>query len=160
MRFGKRMRQEKIRQILQTGMVRTQEELVRELSEAGMAVTQATLSRDIREMGIYKLRMPGGGSAWTSPAPQEEASALEEGREEQEAFLLLFKQAFVSMELAMNLVVLRTSAGMAMALATALDQLGLEGMLGCVAGDDTLFLAAKGPEEAEALSRDLSRFLG
>ncbi len=136
----KKKRQEKIIEIINQYEVETQEDLARYLNEAGYSVTQATVSRDIREMSLVKV--PGirakqrymtaaRGSGTSAGFGRQYASVLQDG--------------VVSMEQAGNLLVIRTQSGMAMA-AAAIDAMKLEGIVGSIAGDDTIMCAVKTEE--------------
>ncbi|MCI9418807.1 MAG: arginine repressor [Eubacterium sp.] len=137
----KKKRQEKIIEIINQYEVETQEDLARYLNEAGYSVTQATVSRDIREMSLVKV--PGirakqrymtaaRGSGTSAGFGRQYASVLQDG--------------VVSMEQAGNLLVIRTQSGMAMAAAAAIDAMKLEGIVGSIAGDDTIMCAVKTEE--------------
>ena len=137
----KKKRQEKIIEIINQYEVETQEDLARYLNEAGYSVTQATASRDIREMSLVKV--PGirakqrymtaaRGSGTSAGFGRQYASVLQDG--------------VVSMEQAGNLLVIRTQSGMAMAAAAAIDAMKLEGIVGSIAGDDTIMCAVKTEE--------------
>ncbi len=137
----KKKRQEKIIEIINQYEVETQEDLARYLNEAGYSVTQATVSRDIREMSLVKV--PGirakqrymtaaRGSGTSAGFGRQYASVLQDG--------------VVSMEQAGNLLVIRTQSGMAMAAAAAIDAMKLEGIVGSIAGDDTIMCSVKTEE--------------
>lgn len=135
----KKKRQEKIIEIINKYEVETQEDLARYLNNAGYSVTQATVSRDIRDMSLVKV--PGirvkqrytvateGGGGGSSGLGKRYASVLQDG--------------VVSMEQAGNLLVIKTASGMAMAVAAAIDAMNLDGMVGSIAGDDTIMCAIK-----------------
>lgn len=139
----KKQRQEKIIEIIHEHEVETQEDLARFLNEAGYSVTQATVSRDIREMSLIKV--PGirvkqrytvsteGGGGGSSGFGRQYTGVLQDG--------------VVSMEQAGNLLVIKTVSGMAMAVAAAIDAVKLEGIVGSIAGDDTILCAVKTEEQ-------------
>ena len=118
-------------QLLNAGSVRTQEELASALADAGEAATQATVSRDLAAIGA--VRGPGGyalpgsleGSAPMFGAPLETA----------------LQRHLFTRTTAGTMVVLRTAPGHASLLASKLDATPPEGMAGCIAGDDTIFIA-------------------
>lgn len=130
-------------EIIHEHEVETQEDLARFLNEAGYSVTQATVSRDIREMSLIKV--PGirvkqrytvsteGGGGGSSGFGRQYTGVLQDG--------------VVSMEQAGNLLVIKTVSGMAMAVAAAIDAVKLEGIVGSIAGDDTILCAVKTEEQ-------------
>ncbi len=139
----KENRQDKMLEIIRNYDVGTQEELAGRLREAGFSVTQATVSRDIRELKLSKVPTAEGGQKYVA-LEQEEG-----GRGDR--FIRDLQDAFSSMATAQNLLVVRTVSGMAMAAATAMDALQFPEVVGCVAGDDTIFVATHTVEEAQAL---------
>lgn len=139
----KKIRHAKIIEIIQKYDVETQEELARRLGEAGFSVTQATVSRDIRELKLSKVSTPGGG--------QKYAVLKQEDGHLGDKYIRVLHDGYTSMETAQNLLVIRTVSGMAMAVAAALDALKFPEVVGCIAGDDTIFVAAGTAEEAGAL---------
>ena len=139
----KKTRHAKIIEIIQKYDVGTQEELADRLKSAGFSVTQATVSRDIRELKLSKVPTPEGGQKYV-------VLEQEEGQQG-DRFIRVLRDAFSSMEAAQNLLVVRTVSGMAMAAAAALDALKFPEVVGCIAGDDTIFVATHTLEEARAL---------
>lgn len=150
----KKERQEKIIEIIRNYEVETQEELAQRLNEAGYSVTQATVSRDIREMSLVKV--PGvrvkqryttavGGTGGGSSSGRQYAGVLQDG--------------VVSMEQAGNLLVIKTESGMAMAVAAAIDAIKFEGIVGSIAGDDTIMCAVKTEEMVAGVMADMRRWI-
>ncbi len=132
--------------------IETQEELAAKLNESGFAATQATISRDIRELKLTKVATGRGKVRYTVlQKPDAEA----EGK-----YLRTFKDAVISMETAGNILVIKTESGMAMASAAALDELNWPEIVGCIAGDNTIFLALKTPEGCEKVLEKLKRMTG
>ena len=109
----KKIRQGKILELVQEFDVETQEELADRLKEAGLSVTQATVSRDIRELKLTKVSAAGGRQKYA--ALQQE----QEGSQGQDKFLRVLRDGFLSMDIAQNILVIRTVSGMAMAVAAA-----------------------------------------
>ncbi len=136
----KRSRHDKIIEIIARNDVETQEQLACLLKEAGYDVTQATVSRDIRQMKLSKQVTEDGRQKYVYSTADSEAM--------QDKYVSVLKAGYVSMELAQNILVIRTVSGMAMALATAIDALDLPEVVGCIAGDDTIMVAIKTNEEA------------
>lgn len=133
-------RQSKIIELITRYEIETQDELLERLQNAGYAVTQATVSRDIRELKITKITTNGQKQKYAV------LKDLEDGMYEK--YVSILKTGFVSMEQAQNIVVVKTVSGMAMAVAAALDSLSLDGMAGCIAGDDTVMCAIRSNEMA------------
>ncbi len=143
----KENRQDKMLEIIRNYDVGTQEELAGRLREAGFSVTQATVSRDIRELKLSKVPTAEGGQKYVA-LEQEEG-----GRGDR--FIRVLQDAFSSMATAQNLLVVRTVSGMAMAAATAMDALQFPEVVGCVAGDDTIFLLLRTQRQAEEFAEFL-----
>ena len=120
-------------QLLSGRRYHSQEELVRALARAGVSVTQATLSRDLKSLGVGKRSEAGGRAAYRLPAPAVEMLDNERQR--------LDLRSFVNeVRVAQNLVVVRTPPGHANAVGRAIDLAGFAGVIGSVAGDDTILV--------------------
>ena len=151
-------RQQRIVEILASTPVRSQTELLDHLATDGIEVTQATLSRDLVDVGAERVRVgkslvyavPGeGGDRTVRPAAV--------GEERVTRLQARCHELLVSADRSTNLVVLRTPPGAASFLASALDHAGLDGVLGTIAGDDTIVVVTSGATG----SRDLvERLLG
>ncbi len=139
----KKTRHAKIIEIIQRYDVETQEELAARLKDAGFSVTQATVSRDIRELKLSKVAMSGGG--------QRYAVLKQDDGQMGDKYIRVLQDAFVDAAPAQNLLVVKTVAGMAMAVAAALDAMKFPEIVGSIAGDDTIFVASKTAEEAQGL---------
>jgi transcriptional regulator of arginine metabolism len=147
----KKSRHEKIVEIIESKDVETQEELANCLKEAGFNVTQATVSRDIRELKLSKVSDGKG---------RQKYAVL--GREESQLddrYIRVLREGFASMDMAQNLVVIKTVSGMAMAVAAALDAMKFPEVLGCIAGDDTIMVASRTVEEAGELIHKIQGML-
>jgi len=136
----KSQRQEKIKELIRKHEIETQEELAEFLQKAGHSVTQATVSRDIREMNLSKMAISGRKPKYVFFMP-------EEGGQE-EKYRGVLKSGHISMEPAANILVIKTVAGMAMAVAAALDALKIPEVVGAVAGDDTILVATRNDKAA------------
>lgn len=141
----KKKRQEKIIEIISQNEVETQEDLARYLNQAGYSVTQATVSRDIREMSLVKV--PGMRTKQCYTVPKESSGGGSSGLGRQYSGVL--QDGVVSMEQAGNLLVIKTVSGMAMAVAAAIDAMSLDGIVGSIAGDDTILCAIKTEEKVK-----------
>ena len=121
-------RHSKIVELIGKYEIETQEELAEKLTQAGFNVTQATVSRDIRELKLTKvLESPRGTSA--------------------SKYIRILKDGFVSMDMAQNILVIKTVSGMAMAVAAALDAIKFHEVVGCIAGDDTIMCAVRSVDD-------------
>ena len=140
----KRIRQEKLLELVSKYEIDTQDELIERLRECGFEVTQATISRDIRELNISKMTTGKGTYRYVLPKQNVPAYNMK--------FSSALIDALISVDYACNIIVLKTHAGLANALAVGLDSMHLENILGCVAGDDTILLVARGEECASKIA--------
>ena len=147
----KKKRHIRILELIAKETVETQDDLLNLLRAHGFEVTQATVSRDIRELKLVKTASADGVYKYTPP-PIENVFVSEKYKK------ILF-ETVISIDLAMNLVVVKTFSGMANAAATAIDHLGISGIVGSLAGDDTIFLAVASPEAASEIASDLKKIL-
>ena len=130
----KNKRQQKILELIVRYEIGTQEELMQKLREVGFDVTQATVSRDIREMKLTKIETHG----------KLHYVALRESDEDvKEKYERVFHDGFISMDNAVNILVIKTVSGMAMAVAAALDSMHFNEIVGTIAGDDTIMCAVR-----------------
>ena len=131
----KTARHAKIIEIINKYNIETQEELADKLNEAGFQVTQATVSRDIRELKLMKISENG----------ERQRYGVFQNKEgwKSEKYIRVLRDGFVSMDMAQNILVIKTASGMAMAVALALDELHWNEIVGCVAGDDTVMCAIR-----------------
>ena len=151
-------RQQRIVEILRSTTVRSQTELLDLLAVDGIEVTQATLSRDLVDVGAERVRVgknlvyavPGeGGDRTVRAAPDDEERVTR--------LQARCQELLVSAERSANLVILRTPPGAANFLASALDHTVLEGVLGTIAGDDTIMVVTDGPRRSrEVVDRLMS----
>ena len=124
-------RHNEIIELIKTREIGTQEELLDLLKSKGYDVTQATISRDIRELNLTKI----------NAGDKQKYAVIVKDEEFSDKYVRVLKEGFVSMISSGNLIVLRTVIGMAMAVATAIDALEMSEIVGCIAGDDTIFIA-------------------
>ncbi len=129
----KNKRQNKILEIISQNDIETQEELVEALVNIGFRVTQATISRDIKELKLLKIQSAGGMYKYSANKKQDVKDI--------DILMRIFKDTVVSVEYALNLVVVKTLAGSANAAAEVVDSFNQDGILGSIAGDNTIFLA-------------------
>ena len=140
-------RQSKIIELIAEHEVETQEELAELLLTAGYPVTQATISRDIRELNLTKVANGAGKQKYIVLRGQEGALP--------EKYARILKDGFVSMDMAGNILVVKTVSGMAMAVAAAVDAMKLPEIVGCIAGDDTIMAAIRTVEDTKAVMQKL-----
>ena len=136
----KKERQAKIKELVERYRIDTQDELIRRLKESGFSATQATMSRDIKELKLTKIS--DGKNSYYYVFPN---SLSLESINKLNASLT---QLITSVNCAMNIVVIKTHAGMAQAVATGIDNIKSDDILGCVAGDDTIFVVTTNTEIA------------
>lgn len=144
-------RQNKIIELINKYDIETQEELAERLLQAGYNVTQATVSRDIRELKLTKVTGDNGKQKYivlknTDPDISEK-------------YIRVLKEGFLSMDMAQNILVIKTVPGMAMAVAAALDALEMSSVVGCIAGDDTVMCAIRTTEETISVMEKLSKLI-
>lgn len=144
----KQQRQQTLLRLVTEKRLATQQDVVRALRSAGFAATQATVSRDIVELGLVKA-MRDGAHVYAAPVTVPASGGIERLRRFCEEYP-------VQGAVAGNLVVLRTPPGTANALAIALDTSGFSDVVGTIAGDDTVFIAARDPARARGINRRLN----
>ena len=137
----KKERQAKIRELVENYNIDTQDELIRKLKESGFSATQATMSRDIKDLKLTKISDGVNGYYYAFPntLSSSDISKLN----------VSLTQLVKSVNHAMNIIVIKTHAGMAQAVATGIDNIKSQDILGCVAGDDTIFVVTTTPEVAQ-----------
>jgi transcriptional regulator of arginine metabolism len=146
-------RQARIVAILSSAPVRSQTELAGLLADEGIDVTQATLSRDLEELGAVKLRGADGGvGVYVVPEDGSPVRGVSGGTAR---LSRLLSELLVSTDASANLAVLRTPPGGADYLASAIDRAALPYVVGTIAGDDTLFVAAREPMTGAELASTL-----
>ena len=143
-------RHSKIVELIGKYQIETQEELASYLKEAGYHVTQATVSRDIRELKLTKVQKENGRQCY---------SVMQHQRDFGEKYIRILRDCFVSMDMAQNILVIKTVAGMAMAAAAALDGLHWTEIVGCIAGDDTIFCAVRSVDDTMLVMEKLRKAL-
>lgn len=147
----KNARQTQIIRLIEQYHIETQEELADRLNQSGFQVTQATVSRDIRELHLIKVADGQGKSRYS--VIQNDVGHLSK------KYTRVLRDAYVSMDTAGNLLVMKTVPGMAMAAGAALDALGWPEILGCIAGDDTIMCAIHSPQDAKLVMGKLVKIV-
>lgn len=147
----KKSRHQKIKELVEQYEIETQEELADRLKEAGYAVTQATVSRDIRELKLSKIPIGDGRQKYTVLFHNDHYLS--------DKYISVLKEGFLSMDMAQNILVVKTVAGMAMAVAAAIDAMKLKEIVGSIAGDDTIMMAVRTVADTEAVMEKIGRVL-
>lgn len=143
----KRNRQEAILRVISQYEVETQQELAQRLKEEGFEVTQATVSRDIRDMKLSKMPTGEGRQKYVRFHNDEKHLS---GK-----YVNVLKEGFVSIDMAQNILVVKTVSGMAMAVAAAIDAMKYPEIVGSIAGDDTIMMAVRTVEDTKSLMNQI-----
>lgn len=144
-------RHEKILELIKKYPVTTQEELIEYLSADGYDVTQSTVSRDIKQLRLTKALMPDGKYRYR--VPDDDARAAHGN------FSGLLTASLISADSAMNMVVLKTYAGMANAACAAIDAVKSPAIVGTIAGDDTIFVVCRDEESALSTAEEFKKYI-
>ena len=147
----KKERLGRIIEIIADRDVETQEELALLLKEEGFNVTQATVSRDIRELKLSKVP--------TGDGKQKYVALTTDDGHLGDKYIRVLKEGFVSMDMAQNILVIKTVAGMAMAVAAAVDAMKFKEIVGTIAGDDTIMMAVRTVEETKNLMEKIKAMI-
>jgi transcriptional regulator of arginine metabolism len=139
----KRERHEVVVELINKYDIETQEELASYLRKEGFDVTQATVSRDIRQLNLSKIATGNGKQKYI--ILQNDDTRLGD------KYIRVLRDGFVSMNMAQNILVIKTVQGMAMAVAAALDAMKFPEIVGCIAGDDTIFAAVKSVDDTKVV---------
>lgn len=148
----KNARQAEILQIIRSTEVETQEQLLAELKSRGFTATQATISRDIKELRLVKELTGRGGYRYALTERKDSSGSDARLRN-------IFKEGVVSVDMAQNIVVVKTMPGLAPAACSALDGMDIEGMVGSLAGDDTGILIMRDTAAAQQFNREVHKLL-
>ena len=144
-------RQSKIIEIIQKNEVETQDELSALLEKDGFRVTQATVSRDIRELKLTKIPTAGGRQKYAviTDAPENLSQKYER----------VLREGFLSMDMAQNILVIKTVSGMASAVCAAIDAMKMREIVGSIAGDDTIMCAIRTVDDTYAVMKKIRRIV-
>ena len=143
-------RHAKIIELITQHDIETQEELAEYLEDAGFKVTQATVSRDIRDLKLTKMSVDGGRQKYVILKPEEGMS---------EKYIRVLQDGYASMDMAQNILVVKTVSGMAMAVAAAIDAMKWNEVVGCIAGDDTIMCAIRSAEDTAAVMENIQKIV-
>lgn len=144
-------RHQKIVELVNKFNIETQEELADRLREEGFQITQATVSRDIRDLKLTKVQTDDGRQKYVVLKATENAL--------REKYIRILKDGFVSMDMALNILVIKTESGMAMAVAAAIDEMHWHEVVGCIAGDDTIMCAIRTVEDTAAVMEKIRKIV-
>ena len=143
-------RHSKIVELIGKYEIETQEELAERLHQAGFKVTQATVSRDIRELKLTKAPSEDG---------KQRYMVLQNNGNFSDKYIRILQDGFLSMDMAQNILVIRTVSGMAMAVAAALDAIRFHEIVGCIAGDDTIMCAVRSVDDTILVMDKLQKLI-
>lgn len=147
----KTTRHNKILELINKYPITTQEELIEYLRADGYDVTQSTVSRDIKQLRLTKTLLPDGKYRYQA-SPSSDKGAKNN-------FRTIFSSSVISIECAMNIVVIKTFSGMAQAACAALDMMSFDAIVGTLAGEDTIMVVCKDPEGAAKCASDFETYL-
>lgn len=136
-------RHAKILELIAQHNIETQDELANYLAEAGFKTTQATISRDIRTLKLTKIVTDDGHFKYVAEKVDQKTAM--------EKYCRILRDGFISMDTAESILVIRTVAGMAMAVAAAIDEMNWGEVVGCIAGDDTIFCAIRSKDDVSVV---------
>ena len=148
-RIMKIERHSKIVELISKYEIETQEELAALLNKEGYNVTQATVSRDIRELKLTKMPVEGGKQKYVVIQNKEGWMS--------DKYIRVLRDGYVSMDMAQNILVIKTVSGMAMAVAAALDAMQWKEVVGCIAGDDTIMCAVRSADDTLILMEKIKK---
>ena len=143
-------RHSKIVELIGKYEIETQEELAERLNQEGYKVTQATVSRDIRELKLTKVQSENGRQRYMVMQNQTAFS---------DKYIRILREGYLSMDMAQNILVIKTVSGMAMAVAAALDEIHFHEIVGCIAGDDTIMCAVRSVDDTILLMEKLKKLI-
>lgn len=145
-------RRSKVLELIRTYEIETQEELIDYLRDAGFVATQGTVSRDIRDLSVTKVQSPKGKLIYTVTKDKKTEKAEKMSR--------VFISGIVTMELSTNILVIKTLEGMAMAVAATIDSMEDTGIIGTIAGDDTIFCVVRDAEIGASTIKRFKKLIG
>ena len=144
-------RHAKIVELINKYQIETQEELAEYLNQEGFRVTQATVSRDIRDLKLTKVPIENGRQKYAVLQAEQNGLA--------EKYIRILIDGYVSMDMAQNILVIKTVSGMAMAVAAELDAMKYHEIVGCIAGDDTVMCAVRTVDDTIILMEKIRKII-
>lgn len=148
----KALRLQKIVELVEKNEVYTQDDLLKLLAEEGIATTQATISRDIKELNLVKAITEDGKYKYTTARKQQNHNM-------EKKYRAVFMESIMEVDYALNTVVIRCHTGMANAACAALDTMDFQGIVGTLAGDDTIFVLMRTEALADSLASEVKSML-
>ncbi len=145
----KKTRHELILNFIKNNNVSRQEEIIKMLLDNGYVVTQATISRDIKELKIIKEHFGKNDIRY----------AVSEKIDNDDNYKMIFRRSAISADVAMNIIVIKCYSGTANAACIALDSMNLPGLVGTIAGDDTIFVACKDIDATTYITNTINSLL-
>ena len=146
----KNERQKRILELIEQYEIETQDDLISHLKESGFNVTQATVSRDIRELKLIKGSSVSGISKYAAVAKKDHVIPR---------FNSALIDSITKVDYAGNLIIIKTFPGMANAVATCVDSLNIDDIIGCVAGDDAILVVVRNNDSAADLSDKIRQMI-
>ena len=144
-------RHAKIVELINKHHIETQEELAEYLNKEGFKVTQATVSRDIRDLKLTKAPTEDGRQKYVVHQTME--------TEMSEKYIRILRDGYVSMDMAQNILVIKTVSGMAMAVCAAIDSMRWTEVVGSIAGDDTIMCAIRSVDDTVRVMDKISKIV-
>ena len=144
-------RHAKIIELINKYHIETQEELAEYLNREGFKVTQATVSRDIRDLKLTKLSVNGGRQKYIVHRQEEDGMS--------EKYIRVLRDGYMSMDMAQNILVIKTVSGMASAVCAAIDAMKMREIVGSIAGDDTIMCAIRTVDDTYAVMKKIRRIV-
>ena len=148
----KNNRQSMILDIIAKEHIETQEQLLEQLRQRGVASTQATISRDIKQMHLIKEPVGQGVYRYAVSVNRARLNVADKLR-------TIFKESITSVDSAQNMVVIKTLSGLAGGACEALDHMDIAGLVGSLAGENTVFLVMKDTDAAELVCQEIREML-
>jgi transcriptional regulator of arginine metabolism len=142
-------RQTKILELISKKEIETQEELAAGLKAMGIEVTQATISRDIKELRLVKVMSKSGKYKYATISQSQEGIT--------DRLNKIFENSVVSIDNAHNIIVIKTISGAAQICASAIDYMGIDEIVGTIAGDDTVFVAIRKLEQVDSVLHEFRK---
>ena len=147
----KKKRLKKILELIKKYDIENQDVLMKMLQKEGFNVTQATISRDIKELDLIKVVSDFGGYKYVERDNGE--------KENMSKFISIFRDSVIGVDYAGNMLVLKSYSGMANAACAAIDSMSWDGVLGTIAGDDTIFAVCRNEKAAEEMSEEIDKMI-
>ncbi len=149
----KKLRHKKILSLIKEKSIDRQEILLEYLKDEGFDVTQATVSRDIKELNLVKIVSSNGGYKYAQNV------IVQDTKESSNRFDFIFSESIITVDYAINTVVIKCRTAMAQAACEVFDSLVWEGVVGTLAGENTIFIVTKTEKNAETLTKQLREYI-